>query len=219
VSKWQEEKRIVMEAAMVMAEKGLVVGSAGNVSMRLPSEDGRGLLAITPSRKNYEALTLDDIQVIDFEAESIEGDLPPSIESMVHIGVYKARKNIKAVIHTHSTFASVMAVAGLEIPSILEDQMVVIGGEVKLAEYAPSGSDEMVENIVNALGERNAVLLQNHGAVGIGKTMRDALIVCELLERTAQVYLCALSLGKANPLPDEAIETGKAFFALLQSGD
>lgn len=218
MSRWQQEKRTVLEAALKMAEKGLVVGKTGNVSMRLAPEGDKELLAITPSRREYDLLSIDDIQVVDFEAEPVEGDLVPSVETMLHIGIYKARKNIKAVLHTHSVFASAIAVAGLEIPPILEDQVTFIGGEVKLAKYAMSGSDELVENVIAALGERNAALLPNHGAVGIGRAMREAFTVCELLEKTAKIYFCALALGKVNILPVEALEIEKAFFKMQQSG-
>lgn len=219
MSKWQEEKRLVLEASQKMLEKGLVVGKSGNVSLRLPPEGGRELLAITPTSRYYDLLTVNDIQIVDFEAEPVEGDLPPSSETMLHIGIYQARKNVNAVIHTHSVFASAISAAGLEIPPILDDQVTFIGGEIRLAGYALPGSQELVEHVMASLGERNAVLLPNHGAVGVGRTMREAFTVCELLEETAKIYLCALALGKVNPLPAEAIEVGKAFFALLQSGN
>jgi len=219
MSKWQEEKGLVLEASQKMLEKGLVVGTSGNVSLRLPPEGGRGLLAITPNRRYYDLLTMDDIQVIDFEAEPIQGDLVPSVETMLHIGIYQARKNINAVIHTHSVFASAIAVAGLEIPAILDDQVTFIGGEIKLAKYALPGTEELVDNTLAALGERNAALLPNHGVVGIGRTIRDAFTVCELVEKTAKVYVCALTLGKVNPLPAKAVEVEKAFFIMLQSGN
>ena len=218
MSKWQEEKRLVMEAAQRMLEKGLVVGTSGNVSRRLPPEEGRDLLAITPSSRYYDLLTIDDIQVIDFEAEPVEGDLPPSVETMLHIGIYKARRNIKAVIHTHSVYASAIAVAGLDIPTILDDQITFIGGEVKLAKHALSGSEEQVDNVIAVLEDRNGVLLPNHGAIGIGRTVREAFTVCELLEKAAKIYLLALSLGKVNLLPAEVVEAEKAFFTMLQSG-
>jgi len=218
VNKWQEEKKIVLEAAQKMLEKGLVVGTAGNVSLRLPSEGGRELLAITPSSRYYDVLSVDDIQVIDFEAKPVEGNLPPSAETMLHIGIYQARKNINAIIHTHSVFASAIAVAGLDIPAILDDQVAFLGGEIKLAEHALSGSQEQVANVLIALEDRNAVLLPNHGAVGIGRTVREAFTACELIEKTAKIYLLALSTGKVNLLPAEAMEAEKALYDRLQSG-
>lgn len=212
LSKWQEQKRQVLEAARLMVEKGLVVGTSGNVSLRLPPENGRPLLAITPSRRYYDTLGVDDIPVLDFQAMPVEGDLPPSAETMLHIGIFQARPNVQAVIHTHSVYASALAVAGLGIPPVLDDQMVFIGGEIKLAEYALPGSGDLVRNTVAALGERNAVLLPNHGVVGVGRTLRDAFTVSQLVEKTAQVYAIALTLGKANPLPAEMIKMGKALF-------
>ncbi|MBM4433226.1 MAG: class II aldolase/adducin family protein [Chloroflexi bacterium] len=142
MSKWWEEKKLVLDTARKMAEKGLVVGTSGNVSLRLAPEEGRELLAITPTSRYYDLLTPDDIQVIDFEAEPVEGNLPPSVETMMHIGIYQARKNIKAVIHTHSVYASAIAVAGFDIPPTLDDQVTFIGGEIKLAKHALAGSQE-----------------------------------------------------------------------------
>lgn len=217
MSKWLEEKKLVLQTAQKMVEKGLVVGTSGNVSLRLPPEGDRKLLAITPTSRYYDLLSADDIQVIDFEVEPVEGDLPPSVESLLHIGIYEARKNIKAVIHSHSVFASAISVAGLDIPAILEDQATFIGGEIKLAEHALPGSQEAATKVITALEDRNAVLLPNHGAIGIGRTLREAFTVCELLEKTAKIYYLALSLCKVNPLPDDSLQMGKAFFKMLQS--
>ncbi len=217
MSKWKDEKRQVLEASRRMVEKGLVVGTSGNISLRLPPMDGRELLAITPSSRYYDLMTVDDIQIIDFEVEPVEGDLAPSVETMLHIGIYQARKNINAIIHTHPIHASAISVAGLEIPVILEDQVTFLGGEIRLAEYALPGSQELVENVIAALGERNAVLLPNHGAVGIGRAMREAFTASELIEKTAKVYLSALALGKVNLLPAEAVDMGKVFFAMLNN--
>lgn len=217
MNNWQPEKKQVLAAARKMIETGLVVGTCGNVSLRLPPEGNRELLAITPTSRYYDRLDFDDIQVIDFEAVPVEGNLPPSVESMLHIGIYKARKRINAVMHTHSVFASAISVAGLEIPPILEDQVTFLGGEIKLAQHALTGSEEMEKNVIAALENRNAVLLPNHGAIGIGRNLREAFNACGLLEKTAKIYYLALSLGKVNPLPDQALKMGKAFFTMLQS--
>ncbi len=218
MSKWLEHKKEVLVAARKMLEYGLVVGTSGNVSLRLPPEEGSGLLAITPSSRYYDQLKPDDIQVVNFKAEPVEGDLPPSVETRLHIGIYRTRKDTSAIIHTHSTFASAIAVAGLDIPAILEDQVAFLGGEIKLAKYTPSTSDDQVETITAALGDRNAVLLANHGAVGLGRTLREALTACQLIEKTAKIYYLALSLGKATPLPGRVVRTKQAFFKTLKGG-
>ena len=217
MSRWLAEKKMVLEAAQKMLAEGLVVGTAGNVSLRLPPEKERELLAITPSARPYDLLTVDDIQIVDFQAKPIEGDLSPSLETVLHIGIYQVRENINAVIHTHSVFASAISVAGRDIPAILDDQVVFLGGEIKLAKHAPSGSQKQVDNVLAALEDRSAVLLPNHGAVGIGRTMRDAFTACELIEKTAKIYLLALCTGKVNLLPAEALEAEKALYNRLQS--
>lgn len=215
MSKWNSEKKAVLEAAQQMAQMGLVVGTSGNVSMRLREHSGRELLAITPNARYYDTLNVDDIVVADFEGENVEGELAISIERMLHIGIYKARKKVNAIIHTHPIFGSAISVATLEIPAFLDDQVTYIGGEIKVAEYAIPGTQELVDNVISALGPRNAVLLANHGAVSVGRDMREALTICELAEKTAKIYVCALSLGRINPLPAEAAKVEKAFFNFI----
>ncbi len=205
MSKWQSEKRAVLDAARKMLDKGLVVGSSGNVSIRLPVSGRRELLAITPSSMPYETLTVDDIQIVDFNGQKVEGTLLPSIETPLHRGIYRARKNVNAVIHTHSIYASAVAVAGREIPPVLDDQVAFLGGEIKLAVHALSGSDEQVTGIVAALGGRGGVLMANHGAIGVGRTMDIAFNACELIEKTSRIFLLALSAGKINRLPDNSL--------------
>jgi L-fuculose-phosphate aldolase len=217
MSQWREARKTVLEAARKISKKGLVVGTSGNISLRLPPEGERQLLAITPTSRHYDSLKVDDIQIVDFDGQKVAGNLQPSIETPLHIGIYRARKNVNAVIHTHSVFASAAAVAGLDIPPILDDQMAFLGGEIKLAVHALSGTPEQVANVIAALGDRSAVLLPNHGAVGTGRTIHDAFTACELIEKTARIYLLALAAGKVNHLPVKAQEIEKALYDKLQN--
>jgi L-fuculose-phosphate aldolase len=212
---WESEKKAVIEAAQEMAKKGLVVGTAGNVSLRLKDPNGRELLAITPSGRYYDSLKVDDIVVVDFGGQRIEGELKASIETVMHIEVYKARKKVNAVVHAHPAFCSVIAVAGLDIPPLIDEQVIYIGGEIKVAQYALPGTPELAKNAVSALGPRNAVILANHGSLSVGRDMREALTFCELAEEMAKIYISALSLGKVNPLSAEVVELEKAFFASI----
>ncbi len=217
MSIWNSEKKAVVEAAQQMAQKGLVVGTSGNVSMRISEPGGRQLLAITPNNRYYDLLDVDDIGIVDFEGECVEGELTTSIETMLHIGIYKARKKVNAVIHTHPVFGSILSVIGAEIPPILDDQITYLGGEIKVAEYSLPGSQELVRNAVPALGPRNAVILANHGTVTVGRDMREAFTNCEMLEKTARIYIYALAAGKINPVPADALEMEKAYFNYLYS--
>ena len=133
-----------------MAALGLVTGTSGNVSMRLGSGDE--LLAATPSSVPYGDLTEDSIVVTDFDVEPVEGELPPSSETLLHVAVYRARPDVGAVIHTHSVYTSVAAVAGLEIPPIIDEMVIAVGGPVKVSAYAFPGSEELADSVCEALG-------------------------------------------------------------------
>jgi L-ribulose-5-phosphate 4-epimerase len=204
MSRWLNEKKLVLEAAQRMLAAGLVTGTAGNVSLRLTPEGNRSLLAITPTSRDYASLTPDNIQVLDFAGQKVEGTLPPSIEAPMHTGIYRARPDINAIIHTHSVFATGVAVAGLSIPPILDEQVAYLGGEVKLAAYATSGTPQLADNAVAALRDHHAVLLANHGAVSAGRDLPEAFHAAELLEKTARVYLLALAAGRVTSLSPEA---------------
>lgn len=207
------------ETARRMAALGLVTGSAGNVSMRLRSPEGPPLMAITASGVPYDDMTAEDVVVVDFDLEPVEGEKVPSSESLLHVEVYRARPDVGAVIHTHSLFATVAAVAGMEIPPIVDEMMVYIGGPVKVAEYGPPGSPEVAARVREALGDRKAALIRNHGAVGVGRDLREALDICALVERTAQVFVFCSLLGRVDQIPAEALEAERAIYLMrLRSG-
>ena len=211
-SRWSAEKSAVLEAAQEMAALGLVTGTSGNVSMRLGSGDE--LLAATPSSVPYGDLTEDSIVVTDFDVEPVEGELPPSSETLLHVAVYRARPDVGAVIHTHSVYTSVAAVAGLEIPPIIDEMVIAVGGPVKVSAYAFPGSEELADSVCEALGPRSAARIKNHGAVGVGKDLREALGVCVLVERVAQIFLLARTLGRVDELPPDVVEAEQAIFEM-----
>jgi L-fuculose-phosphate aldolase len=216
---WQDAKNIVLDTATEMYDKGLVIGSSGNISIRLQSKGNTGLMAITPTSRHYDTLEPDDIPVIDFNGKMVEGKLRPSVETPLHIAIYKARPDVHAVIHTHSTFASAVGLTGKDIPAILLDQVICLGGEIKSCAGPLISTPEQIADFIRALGDRSAVLIPNHGAVGTGKTMRDAFIACQIIEKTAQVYLLALATGKVIPLPEEVRKLEKEAYDKLQRGD
>jgi L-fuculose-phosphate aldolase len=215
VKMWEVQKIEVLEVARWMYEKGLVVGTSGNASQRFREPSGRELVAITPSGRYYDTMKTEDIVLVDLEGQRVEGELAPSIETIMHLGIYKARKKVCAVVHTHAVFGSTIAVTGKEIPSLLDDQVTFLGGEIKVAAYALPGSPELAKNAVAALGFRNAVVLANHGTLTVGRNLREAFNNCELLEKTARVYILAMGLGALTPVPADMAEVEKAFFSAM----
>lgn len=205
----------MLAAAQRMAARGLVVGTSGNVSRLLGgASDGRELMAITPTGVEYDRLKVEDILVTDLDIDLVMGDGVPSSEALLHAEIYRRRSDAAAVMHTHSPYATAAAVAGVDIPPILDEMVLVVGGEVKVSEYAFPSSDALAANVCDALGERNAALIRNHGVVGVGTDLDEALRVCELVEHAARVMVYASALGGATPLPAEVLEAETALFEM-----
>ena len=218
--KWQSERTIVVQAAQQLLRLGLVAATSGNVSMRLEGDEKEGLIAVTPAGTDYETMTPEDIVVVDYDVDVIEGDTVPSSESLTHVAVYKARPDISAVIHTHSIYASVLAVAGVPLPPILDELVAYLGGPVEVAEYGFPSTEDLGEKAIQAMGERNAVFIRNHGVLAAGRDMPDALRACELVERAAQIYIQARALGSVRTLPSEVVEAEVNIFRMRQgTGD
>ena len=211
---WEAKRQELWQVVQEMWQRGLVSGASGNASMRLPTKEGRGLIAITPSRLPYHRMKPRDIVVIDFEGEPVEGESIPSSETLMHIAIYRKRPDVNGVVHTHSIFASVAAVAGLEIPPLIDEMVMVVGGAVRVSEYAFPGTEELAERTCAALGERQAALIRNHGLVAVGRSPHEALEVCQLVERVAQIFTYASLAGKAIPLPYEAVRAEEAIFRM-----
>lgn len=218
-SKWQEQKWGVAETARKMAELGLVVGTAGNVSVRLDPEDGRDLMAVTPSGAPYESLTHDDIVVTDFEIEPLEGRLLPSSESLLHAGIYQRRPDARAVVHTHSVYSSVLAVSGIDLPPVIDEVVIYVGGEIKVSKYGFPGTPELAHNVCEALGDNKAAFIANHGAVSVGGALEDALSVCLLVERACQIYIMARGLGQVVPIAPEFVSAQTAIYRMKNLRD
>ncbi len=214
ISRWQNQKLSVAETARKMAELGLVAGTAGNVSVRLDSEDGRELMAVTPSGASYDGLTQDDIVVTDFEIEPVEGDLPPSSESLLHSGIYQRRPDVHAIVHTHAIYSSVLAVSGIDLPPIIDEVIVYVGGAIEVSRYGFPGTPELADNVCDALGHNKAAFIANHGAVTVGETLEEALSICLLVERASQIYIMARSLGQVTPIPTEYVEAETAIYKM-----
>jgi L-fuculose-phosphate aldolase len=199
----------IVAAGNELLAKGLVAGTWGNVSARLPDSDR---IAVTPSGHDYRTLTPDDVVLVDIHGGVVDGRLKPSSETPLHIAVYKSRPDVKAIVHTHSTFASACAVARKPIPPIIEDLVQLAGGSVEVAHYALPGTVELAQNAVIALKQRNAVLLANHGVVGCGQSLREAITACELVEKAAQIYIYAQNLGGACCLSETDVNKMHEFY-------
>ena len=207
-------KASIAEAGRRMLAQGLVTGTAGNISVRVPGEER---MVITPSQMGYDLIGVDDIVTLDFERNVLEGERKPSTEAGMHIGVYKARPDVGAVVHTHSVYASAVASVRKAIPPFLDEMVLVLGGGIEVAEYGMPGSEELAHNAVAALGKKNAVLLANHGPLCCGKDLESALENAGLVERVAKIFILSSLLGKPQNLPPEAVELERNIFEVRDS--
>jgi L-fuculose-phosphate aldolase len=208
-----ETKAQLLATAKDMLHKGLTEGTAGNLSARLPD----GNVVLTPSSLDYDAMTLDDLVVTDLDGNVLEGTRGPTTEKALHLSCLRAYDDIHAVIHSHALFCTMFAITHTPIPCVIEEFDVYVGGEVPVASYKMTGSDELAEEAAKWLGERAAVLMANHGLLTVGKDPHDALKVAALVERTAQVVWGARLLGDLVPLPPETMEKFAPIYKLMRS--
>ena len=202
--KHQDLREEVARVARQMISSGLVTGTSGNVSARTPE----GNVLITPSGLDYGQLEPDDVVLVDLEKNVLEGALEPSSETPMHTGIYRARPQVDAVVHTHSRFATTLACLGLEIPPV-HYMLTTLSqdGRIPLAPYATYGTEELAGYASESLGEsRNACLLQNHGTITVGESAEEAFSRTVVLEEMAEVYYRARLAGEPVFLSPEQVE-------------
>src|SRR5882724_10795875 len=209
----QETKEMLLATAKEMIAKGLVEGTAGNLSARLP--DGNAVL--TPSSLAYETMTLDDLVVCDLDGNVLEGERGPTTEKALHLSCLRKHEDINAVIHSHALYCTMFAVTHQPIPCVIEEFDVYVGGDVPVANYRVTGSDDLGDEVSDWVGDRGAVLMANHGLLTVGKSAKDALKIANLVEITAEMVWGARLLGDLVPLPDKTRQKMAPIYKMLRS--
>ena len=192
----------IVETVRRMRQEGLVVGTAGNVSARVP---GAEQFWITPSGVDYAGLTAGDLVCVDLAGRTVSGILKPSSDTSNHAAIYRHRDDAAAIVHTHSTYATVFAVLRREIPALLVEAAGYLGGALPVMEYLPPASPDLGERAATGLGQHRAVLLPNHGVLTVGESADSALTAALLVEQSARVAYLASLLGPAAPLPPDEV--------------
>jgi L-ribulose-5-phosphate 4-epimerase len=208
MGKWDRERKAVLDCAKWMSEHGYFGGyrgSGGNISMRIGRQR---ILAITPSDRSYWNMIPDDICVMDFDLKLLEGQFLPSKEAAMHIGIYRHRSDVSAIVHTHQTYASILGVIGESIPPLFDEETKAFGPLVETVPYAISGSQDLINNVIKKLSNHcHCYILQNHGALNLGRDLDHAWKNTELLEKVSKIYYAALLTGKKiSTLPADTIE-------------
>ncbi len=206
-----EIKQATLEVSKSMVTTGLVQGTAGNVSARLPN----GNVVMTPSSVAYESMTLDDLVVCSEDGEVLAGKRPPTTEKALHLACLRRHRDIGAVMHSHAMFCTMFAITHQTIPCAIEEFDIYVGGDIGVTDYKMTGSDMLGEEAAKHLDDRGAVLIANHGLLAVGKNPKDVLKVSLLVERTAQIVWGARLLGDIVPLPDETREKFAPLYKMM----
>jgi L-ribulose-5-phosphate 4-epimerase len=190
----------VLDTAKRMHSEALVSGSSGNVSAYDASKD---IMVITPSGTDYRAMIESDIVTMHLDGTVLSGNGLPSSEWRMHALLYKNRKDVQAVVHTHSAFATGFAVLHLPVPLILIEMVAFLGGDIPVAEFALPSTEELGQTALDALNDRFGCLLMNHGVLAVGESVSEAYLRAEYIEDAAKIYYNAYSIGYPHILSDD----------------
>ena len=197
----EELRREVAAWGRRLERGGLLSHTAGNISVRV----GPDQIAITPSGMRYDEIAAADVVVVAMDGHVVNGARVPSSELPMHLALYQARPDAGAIVHTHSTYATALAVLGLSIPAVHYAIAAVGASRVPLVPYATYGTDDLAEHVRAAIDTANGALLANHGAVALGADLAGAANAAETLEFLARTYYLARLAGEPVIMPDDEI--------------
>ena len=194
----------LVRVTRILAERGLIRSSDGNVSARLDEK----LLLITPSGMYKIAMSPEDLMVVDLDGRvrQTRGGLRATTELLMHLEVYRQRPDVNAVIHAHPPFSTALTIAGKPFPEEYIPEVLVALGEVPTAGYATPGTQGLADSIHELILTHESILLSHHGSLNVGRTLEEALIAIERMEHAAYTLWISQSFGAAIPLPPAELE-------------
>lgn len=200
----------IIDTCKWLSSIGYVFGTWGNVSVKLDN----GNILITPSKLSYDCMKPDDLVVMAPDGSIVSGHRLPTSERELHRCIMNNRSDVKAIIHTHSPYA--MAASAIEggIPAISEEMCQLIGGAIPLSSrfVASEKHAELGKVVSDSIGAANAVLIRNHGPVCCGSFLEEAKVCCQVVEKSAKMYLHILGSEKINIIEDEWVKAGRFYF-------
>ena len=202
-----DQRNRIIEYSLKLNSTNLSPLRSGNISLRGIEDDKDGYL-ITPSGKKYETLKPEDIVFMGLSEEEEKNDLTnkPSSEWRFHRDIYANKKEAHAIVHAHSPHATAVSSHGKAIPPFHYMIALAGGDDIKCAEYATFGTEELSKNVIKALENRSACLMSNHGQVAFGKNLGDTFELAQEIENICHQYIIALKLGQPKILSFEEMK-------------
>jgi len=194
----EDARRQVAECGRRMTADGLVLGTAGNVSVRVGE-----LVAVSPSGMAYDRIGPGDVPVVDLAGKRVDGPHPPSSETPMHLAVYEST-GAAAVVHHHGLQSAAVSTVLDELPA-LHYYVLQLGGPIRVAPYATYGTPELARSVRAALDGRTAALMQNHGAVAHGATLEEAYGRARLVEWLCALHVTANGIGTPRVLTSDEL--------------
>ena len=212
--KYERIRKIVLDAIQDAVAQGLIHGTSGNIALRDDEDD---VVAITPSGIPYAGMTVEDIAIVDLNGKWLDGKYKPSSEVPMHTAVLRSRPDIKATVHTHAMFATIMAMGEDPVLRPITPPQCEFT-PVGIVPFTMPGSNDVADKVVEALGANGrSVLIKNHGMFTCGKDMKAAMSAATYTEEMAVTTFYAKLLGTYEPMPEEAEAAMKALIAADQA--
>ena len=198
-----ELREAIVGFALKMITTGLVRGTSGNLSAREP---GANMCLVTPSGVDYETMRPEDVVLVDLSGRPVVGGPKPSVDTPIHVAIYRARPDVGACIHTHSPYAAAFSTLGRQIPPLLTEPAGYVGGAVRVLEYVPPARPDTGDLVAAGLGGDRAVLLPNHGVIAVGENLKKCFGAAMAVEESAHVAYIALQLGTPTLVPEPEVQ-------------
>ncbi len=195
----EKERKAIVKVGVKLQKNRFIAGTDGNISVKLSDNK----ILITPSGFRKGELESDDLVIIDFKGNILEGKNRPSSEFLMHSYIYQNRPNISACVHSHPPYATSFAVAGEELPDNILPEVVLFVGKIPLTNYAPPGTDSVPKSLSSFVNNCEAFLLKNHGLLTIGTNLDVAYNRHETVEHYAKILTLAKNHGNINRIPDD----------------
>ncbi|MGW8289371.1 MAG: class II aldolase/adducin family protein [Candidatus Bathyarchaeia archaeon] len=187
----------LVKAGRELDDSGLVSGTSGNISAKIPGTD---MFLMKPSGVRMKALKREELVLVNLQGNKVKGELKVSLETPIHAAIYRARKDVQAVVHTHAPTATAFGIARTEILPLQVEVFMLLPNGVPVVPFVPPGSEALAAAVQKRITNYDAVILENHGIVTVGSTIEAAYNLNEMVEEAAKIQLVVMTLKGRNSL-------------------